>query len=136
MKRIEIDDEVYALLEQNVKGFEQPNDVLRRLLALDGGSSKPGAVAGATGRLYPFITAGLLKPGDGLEHHQPRKGRTLKGEVRPDGFIKTELGVYKEPSPALGKLVGTQIDGWANWRHVPSGQTLRQLRFQLEQGDR
>jgi hypothetical protein len=51
-----------------------------------------------------------------------------------DGFIETNLGLYKEPSPALGNLVSTQINGWANWKHVPSEKTLRQLRFQLEQG--
>jgi hypothetical protein len=71
---------------------------------------------------------GLVEPGDNLSHAQVRKGRRFAGTVEADGWIKTELGRYKEPSPALGKLVGTSIDGWAYWIHEPTGKSLRRLR--------
>lgn len=134
MHRIEIDDDVYAELEKNVKGFEQPNDVLRRLLLRTGEATKTSApVPGRArlsipGALAPLIAKGLVKPGDTLSHVQVRKGRRFAATVETDGWIGTELSRYKEPSPALGNLVGTSIDGWAYWTHDPSGKTLRQLR--------
>jgi hypothetical protein len=68
-----------------------------------------------------------------LQHEQTRKGNVYKGTVTGSGEIVTSMGTYRAPSPALADLVGSQIDGWANWLHVPSGKTLRQLRSQLEQ---
>ena len=133
MHRIEIDDEVYRYLEQHVKGFEQPNDVLRRLLLPDAAPvevphPKPTAVPG---RLLPLIEGGLLSAGDALSHHQVRKGREFGGVVDNQGWIITEVNSYREPSPALRDLVGSQIDGWANWTHVLSGKTLKELRAEL-----
>lgn len=137
MRRIEIDDEVYAELGNHVKGFEQPNDVLRRILGLierspsvnqGAAASTPPSIRGALSRL---LDKGVIKAGDTLSHTQVRKGRTLTGTVEPDGWVRTELNRYKEPSPALGGLVGTAIDGWAYWTHEPSGKTLRQLRSDI-----
>ncbi|WP_144081705.1 hypothetical protein [Micromonospora wenchangensis] len=134
MRRIEIDDDVYAELERNVKGFEQPNDVLRRML-LEKGHSTAGSPAvpspaapSIPGALTALIEKGFVKAGDALSHVQVRKGRRFAATVEADGWIRTELGRYKEPSPALGKLVGTSIDGWAYWIHDPTGKSLRQLR--------
>lgn len=134
MRRIEIDDEVYAELERNVKGFEQPNDVLRRLLLGTSNVAKsstrvPSPVAvSIPGALAPLIAKGFVKAGDTLSHVQVRKGRRFAGVVEADGWIRTDKGRYKEPSPALGELVGTSIDGWAYWTHDPTRRTLRQLR--------
>lgn len=134
MRRIEIDDDVYAELERNVKGFEQPNDVLRRLLLKNaqptaGSTGVPSPAAPSIpGALTPLIDQGFVKPGDTLSHVQVRKGRHFAATVEPDGWIRTEMGRYKEPSPALGKLVGTSIDGWAYWIHGPTGKSLRRLR--------
>ncbi|WP_329101714.1 hypothetical protein OG792_21835 [Micromonospora sp. NBC_01699] len=135
MRRIEIDDEVYSHLEARVQGFEQPNDVLRRLLLTPGTVTKsvsPSAgrqpMSSIPGALAELIAKGPVKPGDALAHVQARKGRSFTAVVEADGWIKTDLDRYKDPSPALGKLVGTAIDGWANWTHQPSGKTLRQLR--------
>ncbi|NHO85141.1 MULTISPECIES: hypothetical protein [unclassified Micromonospora] len=134
MRRIEIDDEVYAELERNVKGFEQPNDVLRRLL-LEKGHSRaavsgmPNAAAPSIpGALTALIEKGLVQAGDTLSHVQVRKGRRFAAIIEADGWIRTDLGRYKEPSPALGKLTGTSIDGWAYWVHDTTKQSLRQLR--------
>lgn len=134
MRRIEIDDDVYAELERNVKGFEQPNDVLRRLLLGEGRAASKSATAPSPaapsipGALSDLLGKGLIEVGDTLSHVQVRKGRRFAATVEPDGWIKTEAGRYKEPSPALSKLVGTSIDGWANWTHDPTGKSLRRLR--------
>lgn len=131
MRRIDIDEEVYQVLAVNVKGFEEPNKVLRRLLNLPEAktaSFEPATVTGRPGKLASLIERGLIKPGDGLRHHQVRRGHTYTAVVEADGWIRTELKRYQAPSPALVDLVGSSIDGWANWVHVPSGKSLRHLR--------
>lgn len=139
MRRIDVDEEVYAELERHVQGFEQPNDVLRRLLLTEAVSREPDAPASrgdAVGRLLPLIEAGMVQDGDELEHRKVRKGMTFKATVGSKGTVITNRGSHTSPSPALAELVGTQIDGWANWTHVPSGKTLRQLRTeQVAAGD-
>ncbi|WP_433656864.1 hypothetical protein ACQPW1_36255 [Nocardia sp. CA-128927] len=134
-RSIEIDDEVYQALGHRVRGFESPNDVLRRLLIPNKSDIAPGDTAGPaksqTGRLAPLISSNLVKSGDELRHERVRKGQTFVATVTPDGLIQTEKGVYVAPSPALRDLVGSQIDGWQNWVHTPSGMTLRQLRSSL-----
>lgn len=138
MRKIDVDDEVYALLEAHAQGFDTPNDVLRRLLLGEGrDSGVSGQQAGGgrtaqgrrrTGKLKILIEKGSIKPGDQLVHHRPRKGDTLTGVVCEDGGVETEQGWFEAPSPALGGLTGSQIDGWACWTHQPSGKTLRTLR--------
>lgn len=133
MHRIEIDQDIYTELEKHVRGFESPNDVLRRLLL---GDDQPSATSKRMaplqrGRLYPLIEAGIIKPGDALRHEQVRKGLAFDAKVTESGGIKTIKEIYSAPSPALGDLVGSQIDGWANWNHVPTNKSLRQLRKEL-----
>lgn len=132
MRRIEIDDEVYAELEKLVRGFEQPNDILRRVLLKAPSAERPSVgrrmSTSIPGALVSLIAKGFLKPEDTLSHVQVRKGRTFVGVVEADGWVRTDIKRYKEPSPALGDLVGTSIDGWAYWTHDRSGKTLRQLR--------
>ena len=132
---ISVDDEVYGALVRNRQGFEQPNDVLRRIL-LSGESPKVvcGDAAGQApriGRLSALVDAGLVDIGDQLRHERVRKGQVLVGEVIEGGSIRTVNGVYSAPSPALKGLVGTDIDGWHNWIHVRSGKSLRELRASL-----
>ncbi|MFE3545222.1 hypothetical protein ACFXK0_19860 [Nocardia sp. NPDC059177] len=133
MKRheIQIDDEVYDALVRLREGFEQPNDVLRRLL-LDGAPrpvTKPDPLV--VGRLSTLIDAGLVGVGDRLRHERVRKGQVFIGVVTKGGGISTERGIYEAPSRALKDLVGTEIDGWQHWTHVPSGKSLRELRGEL-----
>ncbi|GIG02109.1 restriction system modified-DNA reader domain-containing protein [Catellatospora citrea] len=130
VRQIEIDQEVYAELEKHVKGFERPNDVLRRLLLDPATEPSASANASAPGALKQLIDRGLLAPGDTLKHVQVRKNRTFTAEVDAEGWVKTSMGSYREPSPALAKLVGTSIDGWHRWVHEKTGKTLRQLRDQ------
>ncbi|MBE1489018.1 restriction system modified-DNA reader domain-containing protein [Plantactinospora soyae] len=131
MRRIEIDDEVYAHLEEHARGFEQPNDVLRRRLLEPTGSFRPRPAhtssSSVPGALADLIAKGAINPGDTLSHVQVRKGRKFSGVVEGDGWIKTEVDRYKNPSPALGQLLGTSINGWANWTHDASGKTLGRL---------
>ncbi len=135
MPKIDIDAEVYGLLEDNVQGFERPNDVLRRLLGFGPGETGAGGLGAAGpqpwGKLGVFIEAGLAKPGDALVFEQVRKGLVHKGHVGEGGTIVTEKGEYEAPSRALSELVNGQINGWVNWKHVPSGKSLDALREQL-----
>ncbi|WP_181698179.1 hypothetical protein [Nocardia sp. GTS18] len=132
--QISVDDDVYQALVHNRRGFEQPNDVLRRLL-LDG--EKPSVeglvmdVIPRRGRLSALVDAGLVAVGDQLRHERVRKGQVVVAEIVEGGSIRTANGLYSAPSPALKDLVGTDIDGWHNWIHVPSGRTLRELRSEL-----
>lgn len=131
MTRIEIDDEVYAHLESHVRGFEQPNDVLRRLLLQSSAAHTarlPEAGSVAPGPLRELFRHGLLAPGDSLVHVQRRKGHTFTATIDENGWIETERGRYPAPSRALAELVGSQINGWMNWIHKESGKTLDELR--------
>ncbi|KAF0849569.1 restriction system modified-DNA reader domain-containing protein [Nocardia caishijiensis] len=132
--QISVDDDVYQALVRNRRGFEQPNDVLRRLL-LDGEPpNAQGLVMEAIprrGRLSALVDARLVAAGDQLRHERVRKGQVVVAEIVEGGSIRTVNGLYSAPSPALKDLVGTDIDGWHNWIHVPSGRTLRELRSEL-----
>lgn len=136
MYDISIDEEVYRELERHVRGFEQPNDVLRRLLlpGRDAAAENAGGAVYAapkrrprSGRLLPLLEDGLIQPGDRLVHTQVRKGVTFQGVVDGDGWITVDNKVFRAPSTALGSAVGSSIDGWVNWVHEPSGKTLREL---------
>ncbi|MFF0491409.1 hypothetical protein ACFYTQ_20490 [Nocardia sp. NPDC004068] len=128
--QISVDEEVFDALVQHRQGFEQPNDVLRRLLLGDP-PARPETFKlskSRTGRLAPLLAAGLLEAGDELRHERVRKGQVFTAIVTSEGMLQTSEGVYSAPSPALKTLVGTEVDGWHNWVHVRSGKTLRELR--------
>ena len=129
MRRVDIDDEVYAWLEGRARGFEQPNNVLRRELL--GAEAQVEDRSKQHGRLRPLLEAGLINTGDGLHHDQPRKGEVHRGVVESDGCIRTELGRYRHPSRALADLVGTSISGPAHWVHDETGKKLHELLRQL-----
>lgn len=99
MRRIEVDDQVYARLEGNGQGFEQPNDVLRRLLGLDDGKSVPTTAPPApsdyiSSKLKLLINDGLIAPGDTLIHQQGGGGDTFHAVVEADGWITTDIKRY------------------------------------------
>lgn len=133
MRKVMIDEEVYSLLEERARGFQDPNSVLRVLLGLDSkkvvATSAPLAPSDyVSGKLMELIQAGTVQPGDSLVHHKTRLRRTYRAIVTADGWVETDTNRYQSPSAALSDLVGTQINGWGEWMHEPSGQTLRQLR--------
>lgn len=127
-RTIEIDEDVFTHLQHNSEPLvDTPNDVLRRLLLGDiaqGGprsTRKPGALA-------EIIHRGLIKPGDLLRHHQPKRGQTHEATVTADGWIELPDGQsFAKPSPALKQQTGTPINGW-EYLHVTSGRSLADLR--------
>lgn len=127
-RKIEVDDEVYAALQREAVAFEEttPNDVLRRMLLA--GTSRLSV--GKPGDLMPLLEAGRLEAGDKLVHEQRRKGKVFTAEVTPDGYIQLPDGrKFAAPSPALKTCVGSEINGWGQWRVERTGQPLQELRY-------
>ncbi|GGM16532.1 hypothetical protein ACFFX1_41100 [Dactylosporangium sucinum] len=139
-RTIEVDDEVFAFLQQHCEPLvDTPNDVLRRLL-LGGGSEELPEKAVAPGKrllrrpgaLLPLIKAGILAPGDVLRHEQPRRRMVHEATVTARGWLKLADGrSFSTPSRALAEQTGTTINGWA-YVHVPSGEPLHVLRARVE----
>ncbi|MFC0865678.1 hypothetical protein ACFHYQ_25610 [Sphaerimonospora cavernae] len=125
MRKIEIDDEVYAHLQSRAKAWvEEPNDVLRRLLL--------GSSPNEQGVLKPLIDAGLLRPEDQLVWRRPRLGKVHYAAVLPDGRLRIESGeVFAKPSPACKALSGQETDGWAAWRRASDNRSLKDIRGEL-----
>jgi hypothetical protein len=136
MRNIEVDDDVYALLQRHATPFvDSENDVLRRLLLGDGVGepAEVNDVRRGPGDLLPYIEAGLMAAGDELIHDQPRKGKTNRARVAGDGWVEVDgHPAFKQVSPALKALVGHEINGWGQWTHVPSGRRLQELREELQ----
>jgi hypothetical protein len=110
MRSIRVDDEVYAQLEKQAVGFDDPNGVLRRVLGLD---SEREAQDGDSqdGRLLP-----QLKAGDELIWHRPRKNETHHATVTERGCIRlADDSVYPTPSAAALALAGNSANGWDVW---------------------
>jgi hypothetical protein len=126
-RNIEVDDEVYTALQRAARPFVEttPNEVLRRLLL---GESHKGEPRGA-GDLMPLLEEGRLRAGDRLIHHQPRRNRTFTAEVTEDGYIRLENGSeFAKPSPALRACVGSEVNGWGQWKVERTGRPLQDLR--------
>src|SRR4051794_26048577 len=105
MPTIEIDDDIYAVLQHHGRPFvDTPNDVLRRLLLdADASALSPPAPStdGRPGDLLPLLVAGLLQAGDELVYEQPRKGRVHHGKVTANGGIEVNDRVFTKVSPSL-----------------------------------
>ena len=140
MRKIEIDDEVFAVLQLHARPLEDAaNDVLRRLLLCQGngeatrpsGETRPSRPRKGTGDLMPFLEAGLLQPGDQLTHSQPRKGLVHQAVVAADGWLEVAGRPFPKVSPALKACVGHEINGWGQWTHKRTGRRLQSLREEL-----
>ncbi|WP_326551508.1 hypothetical protein [Micromonospora sp. NBC_01813] len=139
-RTIEVDDEVFAFLQQHSEPLvDTPNDVLRRLL-LSGDPEEPQGKPLPTGRrlprrpgaLLPLINAGVVTPGDVLRHEQPRRRMVHEATVTPQGWLQLANGrSFSTPSRALAEQTGTTINGWI-YVHMPSGKPLHALRSQIE----
>ncbi|GAA2513660.1 hypothetical protein [Streptomyces longisporus] len=130
MRTIEIDDEVFAYLQRHSEPLvDSPNDVLRRQLLKGEKPSTDAAGARRTGALMFIIEAGLAAPGDKLQHHQSRLKRTHEAIITADGWIEIPDGrAFPQPSPALKTQTGSEINGWGQYKHLPSGRRLQDLR--------
>jgi len=135
-RSIEIDDEVFAFLQQHSEPLvDTPNDVLRRLLLGEAESAASAEVAErrGTGALMPFVERGWLVPGARLHHTKKRSGTTYEATVTADGWIQIEDGqVFSLPSPALKAQVGSEINGWGQYIVSETGEPLQTLRSRLE----
>lgn len=130
VRKITVDEEVYAELGRRSRPFEQPNDTLRRVLF--GEKAPAPRPEDAPGALRPLLEAGGVHAGDELVCHRRRKGETYSARVGPNGAIVMENGdVFDSPSRALSEQTGTSMNGWMLWVHSPSGSTLAQLRDEL-----
>jgi hypothetical protein len=128
MRKIAVDDEVYAFLQEHARPFvDTENDVLRCLLL----GQAPRTDNRRAGDLKPLIDAGLLEAGDVLTHVQPRRGIEHHASVTEDGYLRTADGQeFARPSPALKAQVGHETNGWTQWTHQRTGQRLQELRAQ------
>ncbi|MEU6970803.1 hypothetical protein AB0A71_24290 [Kitasatospora aureofaciens] len=138
-RTIEIDDEVFAFLQQHSEPLvDTPNDVLRRLLLDEAEPVAGGEVADrrGTGALMPFVERGWLVPGARLHHTKKRSGTTYEATVTADGWIQIEDGrLFALPSPALKAQVGTEINGWGQYlvgEPGEPGEPLQELRNRLK----
>ena len=137
-RKIEVDDDVYGLLQRHAPPFsDAENDVLRRLLFGDGSGTTTnvptaGRDRGRPGQLMPYLDAGLLDVGDELVHVQPRKGVVHRARVTPDGRVEVDgHPPFEKVSPALKVCVGHEINGWGQWNHTRSGRRLQEFRDEL-----
>ncbi|MFJ5925211.1 hypothetical protein ACIQF6_21655 [Kitasatospora sp. NPDC092948] len=132
-RTITVDDEVFAFLQAHSEPLvDTPNDVLRRLL-LDTTTPAEPSTESTPGALLPFIERGWLEPGDELRHTKKRTGTTFVAHVTPEGCIRIEDGrVFALPSPALKAQVGTEINGWGQYRISRTGDWLQSLRTRLQ----
>lgn len=139
MHRIEVDDDVFAQLQQLAEPFvDTPNTVIRRLLAQsvppDGGSTPPPLPMPRkryrnrrTGELMPFLTSGVLRTDDTL-FYAKRNGEFHRGVVTNDGWIEVDGQTYSSPSGALKASVGYDVNGWQLWVHERTGKPLASFR--------
>jgi hypothetical protein len=141
---VDLDADVFAELQRRATPLvDTVNDVLRRLLAnpdppVDAAPTPPpvtrGPRTGRRGRLAGLVGVGAVQAGDLVRHRRKRTGETFEATITTDGCLTVE-GVaepFVAPSPALRHFTGSEIDGWHHWTHVPSGRTLRELRFEVD----
>lgn len=133
MRKIEIDDEVFAYLQRHSEPLvDTPNDVLRRELLGKKGPDTERETRGPGGLMF-ILEAGLAAPGDILRHHQPRRQRTHEATITADGWVEIPDGrAFAQPSPALKSQTGSDINGWGQYTHVPSGRRLQELREEAQ----
>ncbi|MFH5212266.1 hypothetical protein ACHIPZ_29275 [Antrihabitans sp. NCIMB 15449] len=138
MPKIEVDDEVFAWLQERATPFvDSPNSVLRRELlssesvaqqpAGDAPNSKSIVRQRRAGELSTLISRGRLQVGDALVFSK-RNGESYRGIVTASGEIQVHGRPYGSPSGALKSQLGYEINGWKNWVHESSGKVLDSLR--------
>lgn len=137
MPRIEVDDEIFAWLQERATPLvDTPNSVLRRELMLNGtatpqGINTPNLTNGdrhrRSGELVTLISRGRIQAGDALVFSK-RNGETYHGIVTENGEIQVQGRPYGSPSGALKAHLGYEINGWKNWVHESSGKILDAFR--------
>ncbi|GGO25671.1 hypothetical protein GCM10010116_51510 [Microbispora rosea subsp. aerata] len=145
-----LDEDVLKALHALAKPFVEttPNAVLRRLLVegslsetpVSDGTPETGIVPGIGGEaeneregvLKHLIAKGLLRAGERLEWRRPRLGQVHFATVLAGGCLRLDTGeIFEKPSPACKAISGQETDGWAAWRRVSDGKSLKTLREHL-----
>ena len=75
-----------------------------------------------------LILAGYIHEGDRVYHEQPRKGRSFAARISRAGRLLVGHREFATPSGALSDLVGSNRNGWRDWRLERTGETLEQVR--------
>lgn len=137
LRTIEIDFDVHKIIELERSSFsETPNEVLRRLLKVNGASSAPKKVAPDTNAGRPWAGKGVTLP-HGTELRMEYNGRRYTGAI-DNGEWAIEGKRFKSPSAAAGGVAltkdgkRTNLDGWIYWYAKRPGDTdwvsIKQLR--------
>lgn len=135
-RTIEIDFDIHKIIELERNSFsETPNEVLRRLLKVNGKAPAPKAEPDtAAGR--PWAGKGVTLP-HGTEVRMEYNGRRYTGTIN-NGEWAVEGKRFKSPSAAAGGVAltkdgkRTNLDGWIYWYAKRPGDTdwvsIKQLR--------
>lgn len=91
-------------------------------------------IGGRAMNLVDLLEHSLIKEGDELAWHRPKKGATYRAAINSKGAIQLENdGVYSSPSRAAMEAAGVaSYDGWYAWTVVRLGRTLNDLRHELQ----
>ena len=110
-KSIEIDLEVYKLIEANRKSFAQTeNEILREILNLKPEIKRIRSYIADTGL---DIGDGVLLP-EGSVLRKKYKGQVYEVEVRGGQILYNGKG-YTSPSGAAVAVTGSSVNGWTFW---------------------
>jgi len=122
---ITVDAEVFERLQREAQPLiDTPNSVLRRLLALDSTTARPGALA-------PLLEVGGLRPGQRLIWRRRNLGQEYHAHVTAEGHLQLDDGrVCDSPSGACDVVAHCKVNGWDAWR-TDEGTSLSVLRGRL-----
>ena len=117
LRSIEIDFDVHKMIELERMSFsETPNEVLRRLLKMDGPSP---AIVSSTPEGRPWTGKGVTLP-HGTKLRMEYTGRQYTGQISDSEWV-VEGQRFKTPSAAASGVAvtrngnHTQLDGWRYW---------------------
>lgn len=109
MKQINIDLDVYKVIEQERKSFnETHNEILRRKYGFE--PAKEEKSEQQIGGLY--VSGVLLK--NGLKLHSNYKGRIIEARVENNVIVYNGKS-FTSPSAAAGEATGNSVNGWQWW---------------------
>lgn len=113
--RIEIDIEVYKIIVNNQKSFDEtPNDILRRLLGLDFTIEESERSDRVHRKLIP---RGHLHQMEGLELRKRYAGKDYVAWVRKTG-IELNGEIYPTLSAAARTVTRNNVNGWNFWKCI------------------
>jgi hypothetical protein len=122
MKKIEIDIEIYRLIESNRLSFEESeNEILKRILL---NTKKSDGFIPVDVQKHTWVSGGgLLWKGvflkNGLKLQKEYKGQLFKAEVINNQIVFNNSS-FHSPSAAAIAVTGTSVNGWVFWEYFNS----------------